>query len=70
MHSLLRYVYVNLFLISVLIFSTVTVSAFSMESYTITGRVTDISGEPLVGVSILIKGKSAGTTSVWKAVSR
>lgn len=63
MHSLLRYVYVNLFLISVLIFSTVTVSAFSMESYTITGRVTDISGEPLVGVSILIKGKSAGTTS-------
>lgn len=63
MHSFIRYVCTNLFLISLLIYPIGIVSALTMESHTIVGKVTDAAGDPLVGVSILVKGKSVGTTS-------
>lgn len=63
MHALIKCIYTNLLLISFLIFPTIDMSASSFESYTVVGKVTDATGEPLVGVSILVKGKSVGTTS-------
>lgn len=42
-----------------LLFTTVT----AMAQFNVTGNVTDGSGEPLIGVSIIVKGSTTGTVS-------
>ena len=38
-------------------------SVFGQAMKTLTGTVTDLSGEPLIGVSIVIKGTTNGTVT-------
>ena len=47
------------FITAMLVFLTLGISAFAQS--TVTGRVTDASGEPLVGVNVLVKGTTNGT---------
>ena len=47
-------------LFSVIFLSLLSVTLFSQES-NIRGKVTDNNGEPLIGVSIIVKGSSNGT---------
>ena len=51
----------SLAILSILILAAL-IAAFT-ESRTITGKVTDKSGQPLAGVSIVVKGSSSGTLS-------
>jgi Ca-activated chloride channel family protein len=52
----------NRFSILVILFIAVIMMAYT-ESRTITGKVTDQSGQPLAGVTITLKGRSVGTVS-------
>ncbi len=38
-------------------------SAISLAQYTVTGTITDDSGEPLIGVSVIVKGSTVGTAT-------
>ena len=38
-------------------------SSFALAQRTISGTVTDVNGEPLIGASILVKGTTSGTVT-------
>lgn len=45
------------------VFSTIHFQTFAQQTHTVTGTVTDETGEPLIGASILIKGTKTGTAT-------
>lgn len=48
---------------SLLLVALLVLSATAVAQFTVTGNVQDSDGEPLIGVSILIKGTSSGTVT-------
>lgn len=46
---------------TLLVLLTITAQAFAQSS--VSGKVTDKAGEPLVGAGILVKGSTSGTTT-------
>ncbi len=48
---------------SLLLLAFMMLSAAAMAQFTVSGTITDNSGEPLIGVSILIKGTTTGTVT-------
>jgi len=47
--------------LSLLLFMLLFVVGFTMAQRTVTGSVTDVNGEPLIGASVLVKGTTTGT---------
>jgi len=45
----------------ILLFSENTISSFSQQTHGISGKVTDSSGQPLPGVSVVVRGTTTGT---------
>ena len=48
---------------SLLLLALMVMSASAVAQFTVTGNVKDSNGEPLIGVSILIKGTTSGTVT-------
>lgn len=46
-----------------LLFAVFAMTSAAVAQFTVTGSVQDVSGEPLIGVSIVIKGTTTGTAS-------
>ena len=51
----------RMFLVSILMLFTFTVNA---QEQTITGKVYDVVGEPIIGANVLIQGTTQGV--IWK----
>lgn len=54
----MKYGYFN-----ILFFALTSFAAYSQASLTVAGTVTDAEGEPLIGVNVLVEGRSAGTAT-------
>lgn len=48
---------------SVLLFLAMGIGAASAQDSTVTGKVVDENGEPVIGASIIVKGTTVGTVT-------
>jgi hypothetical protein len=64
-------IYFTKHVVRVLIFSVLSLSLFaqSIKAQTITGKITDEKGEPLLGTTVVLKSSTTGTVANIKEVA-